>query len=111
MLQMQFTEEEKKAFRHERFHQPHPRVQQKMEALLLKSYNLPHATIGDILDIDEGTLRAYLLTYQQHGIEGLKAINWHGSQGELSPHQGTLTEFFKKILRRLWHTPQNRSRS
>jgi len=31
---MQFTEEEKNALHHERFHHPHPRVQQKMEALL-----------------------------------------------------------------------------
>jgi hypothetical protein len=91
---MQFTEEEKKALRYERFHHPHPRVQQKMDALLLKSHDLPHATIASILDIDEGTLRSYLLAYQQGGLEQLKIINWHGPQSELSQHQDTLKDFF-----------------
>lgn len=94
MLQMQFTQDEKNALHHERFHHPHPRVQQRMEALLLKSHNLPHATIASILRIDEGTLRSYLQAYQQDGIERLKVINWHGSQAELSQHQDTLKVFF-----------------
>ena len=108
MLQMQFTEEEMKALRHERFHYPHPRVQQKMEALLLKSHDLPHATIASILDIDEGTLRSYLQDYQQGGIEQLKTINWHGSQSDLSQHEGTLKDFFKKIRQRLSRMPQSK---
>ena len=108
MLQMQFTEEEKKALRYERFHHLHPRVQQKMDALLLKSHNLPHATIASILDIDEGTLRTYLQDYQQGGIERLKTINWHGSQSELSQHQGTVKDFFCKIRQRLSRTPRRR---
>ncbi len=87
MLQMQFTEEEKNTLHHERFHHPHPRVQQKMEALLLKSHALPHAKIASILKIDEGPLRSYLLAYQQGGIEQLKVLNWQGSHSELSPYQ------------------------
>ena len=111
MLQMQFTEEEKKAFRFERFHHPHPRVQQKMEALLLKSHALPHATIASILDIDEGTLRAYLRAYRQGGIEQLKSIHWQGPQSELSQHQDTLKNFFCKIRQRLAPTRQRRLKS
>ena len=94
MLQMQFTEEEKNALHHERFHHPHPRVQQKMEALLLKSHDLPHAKIASILQIDEGTLRSYLKAYQQGGIEQLKTMNWQGCESELTPHQDTLKDFF-----------------
>ena len=108
MLQMHFTEEEKNALHHERFHNPHPRVQQKMEALLLKSHDLPHAKIANILKIDEGTLRSYLQDYQQGGIEQLKIINWHGSQSELSQHQGTMKDFFYKIRQRLSRTPQSK---
>lgn len=111
MLQMQFTEEEKKALHYERFHHPHPRVQQKMEAVLLKSHNLPHEKIASILQIDEGTLRSYLQAYQQGGIEQLKIINWHGPQSELSQHQNTLKNFFCKIRRRLSHMPQSRLKS
>ena len=96
MLQMQFTEEEKNALHHERFHNPHPRVQQRMEALLLKSHALPPAKIASTLKMDEGALRSYLQDYQQGGIEQLKIIKWHGSQSELSQHQGTVKDFFSK---------------
>jgi hypothetical protein len=67
--------------------------------------------IASILRIDEGTLRDYLLAYQQGGIEQLKTMNWQGSQSELSPHQGTMTDFFKKIRQRLSHTQQSRLKS
>lgn len=101
MLQMKFTPEEQEALRHERFNYPHPRVQQKLEALLLKSHGLPHHLIAEILGIDEGTLRGYLREYQQGGIEALKTIPWKGTQSELAPHAGTLKDFFPNILRQL----------
>lgn len=93
MIQIMFTEEERKALRHERFHHPHPRVQQRMEAVLLKSYDLPHAQIAQIVDIDEGALRDYLRRYQEGGIEALKALSWPGTQSELIPHQDTVKIF------------------
>ncbi len=42
MIRITFTEEQVAQLRYERFHHPHPRVQAKMEALLLKSEGLPH---------------------------------------------------------------------
>ena len=51
MLQMAFTESEKAKLKHERFHHPHPRVQQKMEVLWLKSQNLPHWQICELAGI------------------------------------------------------------
>lgn len=101
MLRIEFTEEERKALHYERFHQPHPRVQQKMEALLLKSHNLPHAQIAGILRIDEDTLRSYLRDYQEGGIEKLKTIPWKGTESELAAHQGTLKDFFCNIRQQL----------
>ncbi|HEY4036793.1 MAG TPA: hypothetical protein VGL94_22780 [Ktedonobacteraceae bacterium] len=35
MLQLTFTEEEIKELDYQRYHHPHPRVQRKMEALLI----------------------------------------------------------------------------
>ena len=51
MLQISFTEKDKEVLKHERFHHPHPRVQQKMEVLWLKSQNLPHWQICELADI------------------------------------------------------------
>ena len=45
MITIEFTEEDTQALHHERFHHPHPRVQKKMEALWLKSQELPHKEI------------------------------------------------------------------
>ena len=47
MLQLSFTEEEIKELDYQRYHHPHPRVQRKMEALLLKAKGLPHHQIAD----------------------------------------------------------------
>ena len=56
MIKIEFTEEAIEKLRHERFHHPHPRVQRKMEALLLKSQRLPHKRIARILGVSENTL-------------------------------------------------------
>ena len=45
MLQLEFSEADKRALNHERYHHSHPRVQQRMEALWLKSQGLPHQRI------------------------------------------------------------------
>ena len=42
MLQLAFSEADKQALHYERYHHPHPRVQQRMEALWLKSQGVPH---------------------------------------------------------------------
>lgn len=109
MWQMEFTEEAREALRYERFHHPHPRVQQRMEAVLLKSHDLPHAQIASIVDIDENTLRCYLEAYQAGGIEKLKEVNWPGAPNELAAHQDTLKAFFWNIPRRLWPRRLRRS--
>ena len=69
MTKIEFTEEEIKKLRYESFHHPHPRVQQKMQALLLKSQGVPHWQICNILAITENTLRAYFRAYMEGGIE------------------------------------------
>ena len=49
MLRLTFSKEDIQQLRQQRFQHPHPRVQQRMEALLLKSQGLPHKDICQIL--------------------------------------------------------------
>ena len=56
MIKIEFTEEAIDELRYQRFNHPHPRVQRKMEALLLKSDGLPHHQITRILGVSENTL-------------------------------------------------------
>jgi DNA-binding NarL/FixJ family response regulator len=60
MIRIEFMEEAIAKLRYERFHHPHPRVERKMETLLLKSDGLPHKQITRIVGISENTLRDYL---------------------------------------------------
>jgi len=94
MIKIVFTEEEKKALHYERFHHPHPRVQQKMEALWLKSQDIPHKEICRLTCISKPTLCQYLKCYLEGGIEKLKTINFYQPESDLAAHQTTLEAFF-----------------
>jgi transposase len=97
MINLQFTEAEKQALYYERFHHPHPRVQKKMEALWLKSQQLPHREITKLTGISANTLRSYLRDYQSGGIEKIKQINFYRPQSELVSHAQTLEAYFREF--------------
>ena len=96
MTRIEFTVEEIEKLRYESFHHPHPRVQLKMEALLLKSQGVPHWQICNILAITENTLRAYLQAYLEGGVEKLKELNFPCPQSELAGHAETLEAYFRQ---------------
>ena len=83
MIKIEFTEEAIEKLRYERFHHPHPRVQRKMEALLLKSQRSPHKRTARILGVSENTLPPYLREYREGGMEALKRLRFHKPQSEL----------------------------
>ena len=90
MLQLVFSEADKQALHYERYHHPHPRVQQRMEALWLKSQGVPHHQIAPLCAISANTLRSYLKLYQRGGVEALKQLNFHCPQSALSAHRDTI---------------------
>jgi len=90
MLQLEFSEADTQALHYERYHHPHPRVQQRMEALWLKSQGLPHHQIAQLCDISANTLRSYLTLYHTGGVEALKQLNFHRPQSGLSAHRDTI---------------------
>jgi transposase len=94
MIRVSFGEEEVKQLRKERFDHPHPRVQLKMEVLLLKSQGLAHHQITAIAGIAESTLCQYLHEYQAGGIQRLKEVHFYRTQSVLQEHRGTLEAYF-----------------
>ena len=96
MLQLTFSEEEIKELDYQRYHHPHPRVQRKMEALLLKAKGLPHGQIADCVGVCETTLRDYLQQYRDGGIEGLKRLEFYRPSSELSKHRESLEAYFRE---------------
>ena len=96
MIHLEFNEEEKKILYYERFNHPHPRVQKKMEVLWLKSQQLPHHQIMQLVGISGNTLRNYLRDYQEGGIEKLKEINFYRPKSELENYRLTLKDYFQE---------------
>jgi transposase len=100
MLQLVFSEADKQALHYERYHHPHPRVQQRMEALWLKSQGVPHHQIAQLCAISANTLRSYLQLYQRGGVEALKQLNFHCPQSALSAYRDTIETHVRE------HPPQ-----
>ena len=96
MIRIEFSEDEIEQLRRERFEHPHPRVQRKMEALLLKSEDLPHHQMTRILGVSENTLRHYLREYRDGGIERLTEIRFRPPRSELDAHRALLEAYFEE---------------
>lgn len=96
MIYINFSEAEKEALNYERYHHPHARVRQKMEALWLKSQGLPHHEICRLASITEPTLCRYLKDYQHGGLEKLKEINFYQPESELMAHREKIEAYFKE---------------
>jgi transposase len=96
MIQIDFTPADIDALHHERFHHPHPRVQEKMEAVFLKSQGLLHKDICRLSRISENTLRSYLRQFQEGGVERLKRLDFAKPVSELADHREALEDYFRK---------------
>lgn len=94
MLRIDFSDEALERLRYERYHHPHPRVQQKMEALLLKAEGLPHHVIARIVGVSQNTVHSYFMEYAEQGIESLLTIRFRRPKSDLDDHCETLTEYF-----------------
>ena len=96
MIPIDFTPEDIDALHHERFHHPHPRVQEKMEAVYLKSQGLLHKDICRLSRISENTLRSYLGQFREGGVERLKRLDFAGPRSEMADHREALEDYFRK---------------
>jgi len=98
MIQITFTEEERKQLHYLRYNHPHPHVQKKMEVLYLKSLerNLSHELIAEIAGISQNTMLSYFRDYQTGGIEKLKEINFYRPKSELIEYKQTIEQYFEK---------------
>ncbi len=94
MLRLTFSEEDIKELDYQRYHHPHPCVQRKMEALLLKAKGLPHHQIASCVGVCENTVRSYFKQYQTGGIEALKRLEFHCPTSELEAHHDPIETDF-----------------
>ncbi len=96
MIALSFTSSDVDVLREQRYAHPHPHVQRKMEALLLKRYGLPHELIADITGVCPNTLRSYFDDFLQGGINRLFEIHFYKPTSDLIPFTGTLENHFRQ---------------
>src|SRR4051794_30208001 len=94
MRRFTFTPEDLASIRHQRYHHPHPRVQQKMEVLWLKSRGLTHQDIAALADVARRSVQRYLDEFADGGLECLRRLPWKGKANELADHHAGLEAYF-----------------
>jgi transposase len=92
-MELSFTEEQIEQLLYERFHHPHPRVQKKMEAVLLKAKGFKHGQICDVLGVCPNTLRRYLREFSEGGIARLRRFEAGGSVNALEEHTDAICDY------------------
>jgi len=94
MRRFTFTAEDRDAIRHARYHHPHPRVQQKMEVLWLKSQGLTHQDIAHLADVSRRSVQRYLDEFLDGGLQRIRRLPWKGKASELAAYQVSLEDYF-----------------
>lgn len=94
MPALEFSTESIAQLHYERFHHPHPRVQQKMEALYLMSQGLSCAAVARLLQVSRGTLRNYRNQYRAGGVARLKELRFYRPPSALMTHRETVEAYF-----------------
>ena len=95
MRRFHFTEEDLSALQYERYHHPHPRVQQKMEVLWLKSQGLTQEEVARLAGVSRRSVVRYLTEFQEGGVAALRRLSFRKPQSELMRHQDDLETYFR----------------
>jgi transposase len=94
MRHFAFPPEVLAALRHDRYHYPHPRVQQKMEVVWLKSQGCTHEDIARLAAVSRRSVQRYLDEFADGGLERLRRLPWKGKANGLVAHQASLEDYF-----------------
>lgn len=95
MIQINFTDEAIRELHYQRYHHPHPRVQQKAEALWLKSQRIPHRQICQLVGVSPNTLRSYIRQYHEGAFKRLSECHFYKPQSQLQSHKDSIEANFK----------------
>jgi transposase len=94
MRTFSFTDADLAQIAHDRYHHPHPHVQEKMEVLWLKSRGVGHTEIARLTGLHRNTVQRYLGEYLAGGLAACRRLKWAGQPSELHDHVGTLEDYF-----------------
>ena len=84
------------ALTRERYEHPDPRVQERMQILLLKSKHETHERIADLANVSRSTVQRILRIYLADGLDGIRSFGWKGQPSALTPHRQTIEADFRE---------------
>lgn len=96
MNQIHYTQQDIEIFKTERRNHPHPRVEQRMDVLWLKSNGLPHNQIAKLAGVCSNTVVKYLRMFNEGGVEKLREINFYRPDSELTQHTSTIEAYLNE---------------
>jgi transposase len=94
MRSFSFPEADLAQIARDRYHHPHPHVQEKMEVLWLKSRGVGHTEIARLTGLGRSTVQRYLGEYLAGGLAECRRLKWAGQPSELHGHAATLEDYF-----------------
>jgi transposase len=94
MIKIEFSEQDLKTIKEERFSHPIPLVQRRMEVLWLKSQGLPHKQIAKLADVSDNALTKYLRLYRDGGLDAIRDVNFYRPQSDLEQHKVSIERYF-----------------
>jgi hypothetical protein len=81
--------------REQRFAHPHPRVQQRLEVLWLKSKRLPHAEICRLTGLSRSSVQRYRDDDFHGGLRTVLLVRFAGTTSRRDDHRDLLREHFR----------------
>lgn len=93
---LNFTDEDRAQLAYQRFHHPHPRVQQRMEVLWLLSQGESPTRAAELAGVSRTTAWRFVRAFRAGGIARLSQIAWDSPPSELVSHQESLAAEFRQ---------------
>ena len=94
MRTFSFSQADLEIIQLDRYQHPHPRVQQKMEVLWLKSQRFSHAAIGQLAGVSRRTVQRILDDYLAGGLDRARKLCFRKPESELLKHKDSLEDYF-----------------
>ncbi len=90
------TEKQINELQHQRIHNEHPRVRQRMDAVWLRANGMTQVCVAEMLGITRHTIAGYEDLYEAGGIDALKELKWGGHISPLEEYASEIEDYLEK---------------
>jgi len=96
MYHCEFSTEEQRHIRYQRYYHPDPVIRKRMTILWHKHNGLPHQTIAKLSDAAPNTVTTTIRTFTEKGLSGIEERKFYCPPSQLDPHRSRLIAHFSE---------------